>query len=75
MVERRPFLDFLSHLMLVLGVAVVAFPVYVTFVASTLTADEVLQAPMTLLPGSHFLENYRTVLAQGWAMPPRRCPR
>ncbi|MDF3832405.1 sn-glycerol-3-phosphate ABC transporter permease UgpE [Cupriavidus basilensis] len=65
MVERRPFLDFLSHLMLVLGVLVVAFPVYVTFVASTLTADEVLQAPMTLLPGSHFLENYRTVLVAG----------
>lgn len=65
MVERRPFLDFLSHLMLVLGVVVVAFPVYVTFVASTLTADEVLQAPMTLLPGSHFLENYRTVLVAG----------
>ena len=65
MVERRPFLDFLSHLMLVLGVVVEAFPVYVTFVASTLTADEVLQAPMTLLPGSHFLENYRTVLVAG----------
>ncbi|WP_029044306.1 MULTISPECIES: sn-glycerol-3-phosphate ABC transporter permease UgpE [Cupriavidus] len=65
MVERRPFLDFLSHLVLVLGVLVVAFPVYVTFVASTLTADEVLQAPMTLLPGSHLLENYRTVLADG----------
>ena len=65
MVERRPFLDFLSHLMLVLGVVVVAFPVYVTFVASTLTADEVLQAPMTLLPGGHFLENYRTVLVAG----------
>ncbi|MGO4158439.1 sn-glycerol-3-phosphate ABC transporter permease UgpE [Cupriavidus sp. YAF13] len=65
MVERRPFLDFLSHLMLVLGVVVVAFPVYVTFVASTLTADEVLQAPMTLLPGSHLLENYRTVLVAG----------
>ncbi|WP_420996663.1 sn-glycerol-3-phosphate ABC transporter permease UgpE [Cupriavidus sp. 30B13] len=65
MVERRPFLDFLSHLVLMLGVLVVAFPVYVTFVASTLTADEVLQAPMTLLPGSHLLENYRTVLADG----------
>ncbi|WP_454721572.1 MULTISPECIES: sn-glycerol-3-phosphate ABC transporter permease UgpE [Cupriavidus] len=65
MVERRPFLDFLSHLVLVLGVLVVAFPVYVTFVASTLTADEVLQAPMTLMPGSHLLENYRTVLADG----------
>lgn len=65
MIERRPLLDFLSHLLLLLGVAVVAFPVYVTFVASTLTADEVLQAPMTLVPGSHFLENYRTVLAAG----------
>jgi sn-glycerol 3-phosphate transport system permease protein len=65
MVERRPLLDFLSHLILVLGVAVVAFPVYVTFVASTLTANEVLQAPMTLRPGSHFLDNYRTVLVEG----------
>ncbi|CAG2126727.1 L-arabinose transport system permease protein AraQ [Cupriavidus yeoncheonensis] len=65
MVERRPLLDVLSHLMLLLGVGIVAFPVYVTFVASTLTADEVLQAPMTLLPGGHLLENYRTVLADG----------
>ncbi len=51
--------------MLLLGVGIVAFPVYVTFVASTLTADEVLQAPMTLLPGGHLLENYRTVLLDG----------
>ncbi|WP_432257451.1 sn-glycerol-3-phosphate ABC transporter permease UgpE [Cupriavidus sp. TMH.W2] len=65
MVERRPFLDVLSHLVLLLGVGLVAFPVYVTFVASTLSADEVLQAPMTLLPGSHLLENYRTVLIDG----------
>ncbi|KWR88851.1 sn-glycerol-3-phosphate ABC transporter permease UgpE [Cupriavidus sp. IDO] len=65
MVERRPILDVLSHLVLLLGVGLVAFPVYVTFVASTLTADEVLQAPMTLLPGSHLLENYRTVLIEG----------
>jgi len=65
MVERRPSLDFLSHLILVLGMAVVAFPIYVTFVASTLTADEVLRAPMTLLPGRHFLDNYRTVLVDG----------
>jgi len=65
MVERRPLLDVLSHLMLLLGVGIVAFPVYVTFVASTLTADQVLQAPMTLVPGSHLLENYRTVLVDG----------
>jgi len=65
MVEHRPFLNFLTHVVLILGVGLVAFPVYVTFVASTLTADEVLQAPMTLIPGSHLLENYRTVLAAG----------
>ncbi|MGY8525199.1 sn-glycerol-3-phosphate ABC transporter permease UgpE [Paracidovorax citrulli] len=65
MVERRPFLDFLTHVVLIIGILIVAFPVYVTFVASTLTAEEVLDAPMTLVPGAHFLENYRTVLFSG----------
>ncbi len=65
MVERRPVLDFITHLMLILGIVVVAFPVYLTFVASTLTAEQVLDAPMTLIPGSHLIENYRTVLFQG----------
>lgn len=62
MVERRPFLDFFSHFMLLLGVAVIAFPLYMTFVASTQTATEVAQAPMSLLPGSHFWENYQHAL-------------
>ena len=31
--------------------AIVAFPLYVTFVASTLTAEQVLAAPMPLVPG------------------------
>ncbi|CAM3263661.1 sn-glycerol-3-phosphate ABC transporter permease UgpE [Cupriavidus taiwanensis] len=65
MVERRPFLDFLTHAVLILGIVIVVFPVYLTFVASTLTAEEVLDAPMTLIPGSHLIENYRTVLFQG----------
>ena len=65
MVERRPFLDFLTHAVLVLGIVIVVFPVYLTFVASTLTAEEVLDAPMTLIPGSHLIDNYRTVLFQG----------
>ena len=65
MIERRPVVDVISHLVLLLGVVVVAFPVYVTFVASTLTPQEVLQAPMPLLPGSHFIENYTKVLTSG----------
>jgi sn-glycerol 3-phosphate transport system permease protein len=32
---------------------VVAFPLYLTFVASTHTAEQIVQAPMPLLPGSH----------------------
>ena len=50
MVENRPVLDFITHAVLILGVAVIAFPVYVTFVASTITAEEVLSAPMSLVP-------------------------
>ncbi|MGO4306408.1 MULTISPECIES: sn-glycerol-3-phosphate ABC transporter permease UgpE [unclassified Cupriavidus] len=65
MVERRPILDFITHLVLILGIVVVAFPVYLTFVASTLTAEQVLDAPMTMIPGGHLFENYRTVLFRG----------
>ncbi|WP_454764230.1 sn-glycerol-3-phosphate ABC transporter permease UgpE [Cupriavidus campinensis] len=65
MVERRPILDVITHLVLILGIVVVAFPVYLTFVASTLTAEQVLDAPMTLVPGGHLIENFRTVLFQG----------
>ncbi|MBX3588541.1 MAG: sn-glycerol-3-phosphate ABC transporter permease UgpE [Ramlibacter sp.] len=62
MVERSPFLRILSHLVLIAGVFVVAFPLYVTFVASTQTADEILQAPMSMVPGSHLIENYTAAL-------------
>ena len=58
MVERRPLLTALSHLVLILGVLVVAFPLYLTFVASTLSLDEIIHPPMSLLPGSHLIENY-----------------
>jgi sn-glycerol 3-phosphate transport system permease protein len=62
MVERSPFLSVLSHGVLLLGVCVVAFPVYITFVASTHTAAEIVQAPMPLLPGSHLWHNYAAAL-------------
>ncbi len=55
----------LTYAVLVLGVLVVAFPVWVTFVASTKTLDEVQAVPMSLLPGTQFLSNYAEVLASG----------
>jgi sn-glycerol 3-phosphate transport system permease protein len=65
MVENRPWLDFLAHGILILGVVLVAFPLYVTFVASTLTYEEIVNVPMPLTPGDQFLANYNQVLTAG----------
>jgi sn-glycerol 3-phosphate transport system permease protein len=66
MIERRPALNVLSHLVLILGVLIVAFPVYLTFVASTQTAQQIAQsAPMSLVPGTNMLESYRLALIGG----------
>jgi sn-glycerol 3-phosphate transport system permease protein len=65
MVENRPALTVFSHAVLILGVLVIAFPVYVTFVASTHTLETILQVPMPLLPGDQFMENYGQVLSAG----------
>lgn len=67
MIERRPGLTLLSHAVLTLGVLVIGFPLYLTFVASTQTADAIVQAPMSLLPGTHLIENYSAAL-QGTGM-------
>jgi sn-glycerol 3-phosphate transport system permease protein len=67
MVERRPWLDVLSHGILILGVIVIAFPVYVTFVASTLPLEEIMVAPMPLVPGDRLIENYSQALFAGTA--------
>ena len=58
MIERRPLTAAISHLVLILGVLIVAFPLYVTFIASTHTAQDIVQVPMPMLPGDHMLENY-----------------
>lgn len=63
MVERNPWLKLLSHVVLIVGVALIAFPIYITWVASTHTTDEIVQVPMPLLPGAHMVENYRVALS------------
>ncbi|HEX4764114.1 MAG TPA: sn-glycerol-3-phosphate ABC transporter permease UgpE [Usitatibacter sp.] len=65
MVENRPWADFAAHVILILGVLVVAFPLYVTFIASTLTYDQVVTVPMKLTPGDQMIENYAQVLKAG----------
>lgn len=58
MVERRKFGNLVPHLILWIGVAIVAFPVYLAFVASTQDNATIANGQMSLLPGSHFLETY-----------------
>jgi sn-glycerol 3-phosphate transport system permease protein len=65
MVENRPWMTAFYYVVLTLGVLVVAFPLYITFIASTLTMEQVLQAPMPLLPGDQFINNYARVLTAG----------
>ena len=66
MIERRPVLDFIAHAVLVIGVLIVAFPVYLTLVASTQSAQDIASSrPLSMLPGSHFLETYKLALFGG----------
>lgn len=65
MVENRPVRDFFAHAVLITGVLLVAFPLWVTFVASTLTFDQIVSVPMPLWPGDQFVHNYTQVLTSG----------
>jgi len=75
MIENRPGLKVLSHLVLLLGVLIVAFPVYLTFVGSTHSAQEIAQSrPMPLLPGDDLVETYRAALFGGQTSMGSRIP-
>jgi sn-glycerol 3-phosphate transport system permease protein len=62
MIERRRGLTIFSHAALIGGLLVVALPVYLAFVASTHAVEDVMQAPIPVLPGDRFLQNYAAVL-------------
>ena len=51
------------HALLLLCVAVIAFPLYYAFVISTQTVQEVIARPPMLVPSGHALENY----AEAWS--------
>ncbi|MCS3406751.1 sn-glycerol-3-phosphate ABC transporter permease UgpE [Serratia sp. AKBS12] len=62
MIENRRGLDIFCHAMLLLGVLLILFPLYVAFVAATLDDRQIFQVPMSLIPGGHLWEN----LSQIW---------
>ena len=64
MVENRPWLTYLTHGILILGLIVISFPIYIAFVASTHAVEDLIA---TVQPwfGGQLIENYMTVLRSG----------
>ncbi|KXF77424.1 glycerol-3-phosphate transporter [Paramesorhizobium deserti] len=65
MIDNRPSRRIIAHTVLLIGVFIIAFPIYYTFVASTHSLQTILRPPLPLIPGGHFLENYTTALFGG----------
>jgi sn-glycerol 3-phosphate transport system permease protein len=65
MVENRPLLNILTHIVLILGVLTVVFPVYLAFVASTHGPTEFMSGIVPLLPGDQLVANYGYLLGSG----------
>lgn len=67
MIENRRGLAIFSHIMLGLGILTVLFPLYIAFVAATLSNTAVFQVPMTLIPGRYLWDNITTIWQHGVA--------
>jgi len=62
MVENRRLLTICAHIILLLGVAMVAFPVWITFVGASHEAGRMLQTPIPMWPGDQFWINFRQTM-------------
>ncbi|MFN3292366.1 MAG: glycerol-3-phosphate transporter, partial [Gemmobacter sp.] len=65
MVERRPWLNLLAHGVLIAGVLIVAFPVWVALVASTHPAEAFQTGRIPLWFGDAAVANYGLMLGNG----------
>jgi sn-glycerol 3-phosphate transport system permease protein len=69
MVQKRGLGHYMTHAGLILGIAVICFPLWLAFVASTHAPRAVVQAPMPLLPGDQMWETYSRALFAGVNVP------
>jgi sn-glycerol 3-phosphate transport system permease protein len=65
MVENQRFGNLPAHLVLIAGVVIVAFPVYLAIIGSTHTAETIANGQLPLWPGDQLIENYRRALFVG----------
>ena len=69
MVQRTGSHLWLTHLFVIVGVLIIFFPIWLAFVASTVTQPEIVSPPMPILPGDQFMENYKAALFAGVNVP------
>ena len=62
MIENRPLLTIATHIILLLGIVMIAFPIWITFVAATHDQIRMTQVPLPLWPGTHFWDNMKETL-------------
>ncbi|PID62744.1 MAG: sn-glycerol-3-phosphate ABC transporter permease UgpE [Gammaproteobacteria bacterium] len=72
MVEKRGRSLWLTHALMISGVLLVFFPIWLAFVASTVTRQEIVSPPMPLWPGDQLVENYTRALFDGVNVPVMR---
>ncbi|MEX3937356.1 sn-glycerol-3-phosphate ABC transporter permease UgpE [Paraburkholderia phymatum] len=65
MIENRRGFDLFCHAVLIVGVLLVVFPVYVAFCAATMSEREVFSVPLSLVPGTHLFENVANIWTHG----------
>jgi len=63
MKRKRVSRNWFAHLVLIVGVAVLVFPVYMALIGSTHDAATIGRGRLPLTPGTHMAENY----VQAWA--------
>ncbi len=69
MVEKRGAGLWLTHVVMITGVLIIFFPIWLAFVASTVPHSEIVSPPMPVWPGGQFWENYKRALFAGVNVP------
>ena len=62
MVTNNRFGTIAVHALLMIGVALMCLPIWLTFVGSTVTQAEIVRPPLPMLPGGQLVENYSAAL-------------
>ena len=65
MVEQRGLGLWFTHAIMIFGVLIIFFPIWLAFVASTVTQPEIVSPPMPLWPSDQFIPNYKKALFSG----------